>query len=90
MACAVARAGPATVLHTLPRLPTRRWLTVGTRCLIFPVQIQTRPGSKAVDDSEYTPQRALHQAIDDLQTELTTLRRNFDAEVARMEAQRIH
>jgi len=47
------------------------------------VQIQTRPGSKASDDSEYTPQRALHESINELQTELTTLRRAFEAEVAR-------
>ena len=47
-------------------------------------QIQTRAGSKAVDDSEYTPQRALVESINDVQTELTTLRRAFEAEAQRV------
>jgi hypothetical protein len=47
-------------------------------------QIQTRPGSRAGDDSEYTPQRALHESISDLQTELSTLRNAFQAECTRV------
>ena len=56
--------------------------------LLHAWQIQTRPGSKASDGAEYTPQRALHESINDLQTELTTLRRVFDIEVQRLEQQR--
>lgn len=37
-----------------------------------------------MDDSEYTPQRALVESINDVQTELTTLRRAFEAEAQRV------
>ena len=53
-------------------------------------QIQTRPGSKANDgQTDYTPQLALLESINDLQTELTTLRRAFDAEASRADQQRM-
>ena len=58
------------------------------RCAPPAAQIQTRPGSKASDNTEYTPQRALHESINDLQAELTTLKRAFDAEVSRAEQMR--
>ena len=38
---------------------------------------------------EYTPQRALLESINDLQTELTTLRRAFDTEATRADQQRM-
>jgi len=47
-------------------------------------QIQTRPGAKASDGADYTPQRALHESINDLQTELQTIRRAFSSEVDRV------
>jgi hypothetical protein len=50
-------------------------------------QIQTRPGVKTAGDEEYTPQRALHASIDDLQTELRTLRAAFASEVQRIQEQ---
>ena len=37
-----------------------------------------------MDDSDYTPQRALVESINDVQTELTTLRRAFEAEAQRV------
>jgi hypothetical protein len=39
--------------------------------------VQTRPGAKALDERDYTPSLALHEAINDLQQELTTLRAAF-------------
>ena len=74
-----ARAPRATV-SCPPRL---------TRVVLRLAQIQTRPGSKASDNSEYTPQRALLESINDLQTELTTLRRAFDTEATRADQQRM-
>lgn len=53
-------------------------------CLRRTQQIQTRPGSRAADDREYTPQRALVESINDLQTELATLQRAFEAEAQRV------
>jgi hypothetical protein len=52
-------------------------------------QIQTRPGSKASDNTEYTPQRALLESINDLQAELSTLRRAFESEAMRADQQRM-
>lgn len=49
------------------------------------VKIQTRQGARASDDAEYTPQRALHESINDLQGELTTMRQSFASELERVE-----
>ena len=58
-------------------------------CAARCAQIQTRPGSKANDgQTDYTPQLALLESINDLQTELTTLRRAFDVEASRADQAR--